>query len=175
MQNSIVTNSQIAGNKQMISPQIRFSVANTEFPKGNRKFSLFNQNKVEFLVSQKEQALPELRETLKTSRDEKEITEALYTLNKLADIGTKGIPAMYPILARFNNTKSPNIQAFLVGVYRKTQVPDAFGPLVSMLVKNSVNKNESAVNFDPNEEIGGAILAYIENYSNNPPKIDYSA
>lgn len=54
---------------------------------------------------------------------------------------------------------SPNIQTFLAGIYRKTQVPDAFGPLVKMLIQNSMRPQTS--NFDPNEEIGGAILSYL--------------
>ena len=67
---------------------------------------------------------------------------------------------MYPALSRFNDTKSPNIQTFLAGIYRKTQVPDAFGPLVKMLVQNSINPTPNPY-FDPNEEIGGAILSYL--------------
>lgn len=66
---------------------------------------------------------------------------------------------MYPVLARFNNTTSPNIQTFLAGIYRKIQVPDAFGPLVKMLIQNSMRPQTA--NFDPNEEIGGAILSYL--------------
>lgn len=164
-----------------------FSAAQTELPQGERNYCLFNQNKVNFIVSQKEHAIPYLKETLKSSNDEKEIVETLYIIDKLAENKTKGIPALYPYLAKFNDTKSPNIQTFLAGIYRKTQVPDGFGPLVSMLIRNAMNsKNVGLANptyefatpqktFDPNEEIGGAILAYIENYSHNPPKIDYRA
>ena len=156
-------------------PQATFSAPNTALPTGNRNYCLFNQTKVNFLVSQKENALPYLKEVLQKSNDEKEIVETLYILNKLADNKTKGLPAMYPLLAKFNNTNSDNIQAFLAGVYRKTQVPDAFGPLYAMLARNAVKPVDANKNFDPNEEIGGAILAYIENYSHNPAKIDFSA
>ena len=69
------------------------------------------------------------------------------------------IPDFRESFARFNNTDSPNIQTFLAGIYRKTQVPDAFGPLVVMLVQNA--KNPPKTYFDPNEEIGGAILSYL--------------
>ena len=72
----------------------------------------------------------------------------------------KNVDKMYPVLSRFNNTKSPDIQTFLAGVYRKTKIPDAFGPLVSMLIQNSINPPKEA-GFDPNEEIGGAILEYL--------------
>lgn len=160
---------------QKHASDIYFSVPTVALPQGERKYTLFNQNKVGFIVSQKELSLPYLKEVLQKSNDEKEIVEALYILNKLADNKVKGIPAMYPLLEKFNNTDSPNIQAFLAGVYRKTQVPDAFGPLCAMLMRNSAKPVDKSQTTDPNEEIGGAILAYIENYSHNPPKIDFSA
>lgn len=166
-------------------------IANVQMPTADRNYCIFDQNRVNYFASQKEHALPYIKKVLQTSKDEKEIVEALYILNCMIENGTKGIPAMYPILARFNNTKSPNIQVFLAGIYRKIQVPDAFGPLFAMLIRNSLNpsplpsptRGEGESNnlnciyppFDPNEEIGGAILEYIKNYSNNPKKIDYSA
>ena len=79
----------------------------------------------------------------------------------MIDNGTKGIDKLYPVFAKFNNTKSPNIQTFLAGIYRKTQVPDAFGPLVKMLIQNSLKPQNTQQSFDPNEEIGGAILSYL--------------
>ena len=140
-------------------------------PVGGRNYCIFNQAKVDFLVSQKKNSLPYLKEVLKTSNDEKEIVEALYIVDRLIDNGTKGIPHMYPILARFNDSKSQNIQTFLAGIYRKTQVPDAFGPLIKMLMQNSNNPNPTSAN----EEIGGAILEYMRNYSQGPKPIDFSA
>ena len=128
-------------------------------PSGNRNYTLFAQNKVDCFVSQKEASLPYLSDILVHSNNEAQIVETLYILDRMLDNGTKGIDKMYPVLARFNNTTSPNIQAFLAGIYRKTQVPDAFGPLVKMLIQNSLRPQTS--NFDPNEEIGGAILAYL--------------
>jgi len=202
-----------------------FSAPFTMLPEGERNYCLFNQDKVNFIVSQKEHSLPYLKQVLQTSDDEKEIVETLYIVDRLCENGTKGIPAMYPVLARFNDTKSANIQTFLAGIYRKTQVPDAFGPLVVMLIRNAISKEvngkwkmengkceedakmqrckdakchceegsdeaiqkapspqpsplkgeEATSRFDANEEIGGTILEYIRNYSNNPKAIDYSA
>lgn len=160
-------------NKQSKPINGVFAVPSILLPKGERNYCLFNQNKISFIVSQKELALPQLKQVLKTSNDEKEIIEALYIVDKLIDNGTKGIPAMYPLLAKFNDTESSSIQAYLAGIYRKTQVPDAFGPLIKMLLKNSKPEQKNPT-FDPNEEIGGAILEYIRNYSNNPKAIDYS-
>lgn len=168
-----------AQGKRLSYVPVDFSAPTTMLPTGERNYSVFNQNKVSFIASQKEHALPYLKDILETSQDEEEIVESLYIVDKLVDNKTKGIPAMYPVLAKHNDTKSPNVQAMLAGIYRKIQVPDAFGPLVSMLVKNSMENGKSSealkTPFDPNEEIGGAILSYIENYSHNPKKIDYTA
>lgn len=142
-----------------------------QMPNEDRNYCVFNQQKVDYLVSQKEKSLPYLKNVLSTSNDEKEIVEALYIVDRLIDNKIKGIPAMYPVLSRLNDSKSQNVQTFLAGIYRKTQVPDAFGPLVKMLVQNSLSPEKTPAN----EEIGGAILEYMRNYSNNPKQIDYSA
>ena len=156
-----------------------FSTPTTVLPEGERNYCIFNQNKVDFFVSQKEHSLPLIKDVLQNSTDETEIVEALYITDRLIDNGTKGVDKMYPVLAIHNYSQSPNIQTFLAGIYRKTQVPDAFGPLVMMLIKNSMKESSSiyptAPPFDPNEEIGGAILEYISNYSKNSKPINYNA
>lgn len=128
-------------------------------PQGNRNYVLVNQAKVDYFVKQRENALPYIADILGHSNNEEQITETLYIFNRMIDEGVGDTKRMYPVLARFNNTQSPNIQTFLAGIYRKLQVPDAFGPLVKMLIQNSMRPQTS--NFDPNEEIGGAILAYL--------------
>lgn len=148
-----------------------FSAPMTMLPEEERNYALFNKDKVEFIASQKERAIPYVKQVLENSKDENEIVEALYIADRLCDNGTKGVANLYSTLAKFNDTKSPNVQTFLAGIYRKTQVPDAFGPLVKMLMQNSLNPAKTPAD----EEIGGAILAYIENYSNHPKKINYSA
>lgn len=130
-----------------------------QMPSGQRNYILVDPIKVDYFVKQKENALPYLANVLAMSNNEAEITENLYIVDRLLENNTKGIEKMYPVLSRFNNTNSPNIQTFLAGIYRKIQVPDAFGPLVAMLIRNSINPPPA--NFDPNEEIGGAILAYL--------------
>lgn len=147
------------------------SDAQVQMPTEDRNYCVFNQQRIDYFVSQKEKSLPYLKNVLLTSNDEKEIVEALYIVDRLIDNKTKGIPAMYPVLSRFNDSKSQNVQTFLAGIYRKTQVPDAFGPLVKMLVQNSLSSEKTPAN----EEIGGAILEYMRNYSNNPKQIDYRA
>lgn len=137
-----------------------------QYPHGNRNYCLFNQDRVNYFVQQKEAALPYLNEVFCKSTYEPQVLESLYVLDKLIDNGVKGIDKMYPALARFNCTQSPNIQTFLAGIYRKTLIPDAFGPLCAMLLRNSFAKKPLA-NFDPNEEIGGAILDYITKFNKN--------
>ena len=143
------------------------------FPSKGQNYCKFDEVKVLYYLSQKEKVLPYIDSVLKQSIEEfelilvndgyneQEVTESLYIVNRMLDNGVKGIDKMYPTFARFNDTKSPNIQTYLAGVYRKTKVPDAFGPLVKMLIKNSISEEKSTVNFDPNEEIGGAILDYL--------------
>lgn len=141
---------------------------NLQLPTCHRNYCTVDWNKLNPIVAQGEQALPYIKQSLAQSNDEKEILENLYTLDIMLDNGVKGIDKLYPELSRFNDTKSPNIQTFLAGIYRKTQIPDAFGPLVNMLINNCVSdalNNAHGIKqqkcFDPNEEIGGAIISYL--------------
>ena len=139
-----------------------YAAANIQMPTPQRNYCIFDQQKVDYFVKQKENALPYLTNILKTSNNEAQITETLYIMDRMIDNGTKGIDKLYPVFSRFNNTKSHNIQTYLAGIYRKTQVPDAFGPLVKMLIQNSMQPQNPQQSFDPNEEIGGAILSYLK-------------
>lgn len=125
-----------------------------------KNYRTFNQNKVDYFVKQKERSLPYLAQVLGHSQNDNEIVEHLYILDRCIENGTQNTKKMYPVLSRFNNTQNPEIQTFLAGIYRKIQVPDAFGPLVKMLIKNSITPQKPTT-FDANEEIGGAILSYI--------------
>ena len=102
-----------------------------------------------------------MTDILEHSNNEAQVTETLYIMDRMLDNGTKGIDKLYPVFSRFNDTQSPNIQTFLAGIYRKIQVPDAFGPLCKMLIQNSMKPNNPYQTFDPNEEIGGAILSFL--------------
>ena len=79
--------------------------------------------------------------------------------------GVKGIDKFYPVICRFDRTTSPTIQVLLAGIYRKIKVPDAFGPLMSMLIKNTFHPPN--ISFDPNQEIGGALLELLRNNAAN--------
>ena len=132
----------------------------TQLPTSKCNYTLVDKNLVDSFVKQGENSLPYLQDILEHSNNEQQITETLYIIDRMLESGVKGIEKMYPAFSRFNNTQSPNIQTFLAGIYRKTQIPDAFGPLVKMFVQNSLHPQQN-IYFDPNEEIGGAILSYL--------------
>lgn len=147
--------------------QPRYICASCQLPTPNRNYCTFDKNEVDYFVRQKENSIPYLTDILSHSNNEAQITETLYIMDRMIDNGTKGIDKLYPVFARFNNTQSGNIQTFLAGIYRKIQVPDAFGPLVKMLIQNSIQPQNTNQTFDPNEEIGGAILSYISDRFRN--------
>lgn len=127
--------------------------------------------------------LSEIKTSLDNPKSEDTVIEDLYELNLMLDEGNTEVATIYPTLSKYNQTNSPNIQSFLAGIYRKTKVPDAFGPLIAMLVRNAINQSNTKTNNnkqevpyssssythsltlsytpDPNEEIGGAILDYL--------------
>ena len=109
-----------------------------------------------------EQNIPKIKEELDNPNNEEQVVEDLFILNLMLDNGIdkNKVAEIYPVLSKYNDTKSPNIQTFLAGIYRKTKIPDAFGPLVKMLIQDSINPPKDS-NFDPTEEIGGAILDYL--------------
>ena len=144
-----------------ITPIPYYACTSCQLPTAQRNYCTFDKNEVDYFVKQRENALPYLTDILTHSNNEAQITEVLYILNRMQDEKVKGIDKIYPTLSRFNQTTSPNIQTFLAGIYRKIQVPDAFGPLVNMLYKNIQQPDKQNQAFDPNEEIGGAILSYL--------------
>ena len=131
------------------------------YPNQYRNYCVFDEQKINRIVQQREKALPDISNSLKNPKSEDEILEDLYALNLMLDNGVNKdeISAIYPVLSKYNDTKSPNIQTFLAGIYRKTKIPDGFGPLVKMLIQDSIKPPNAE--FDPTEEIGGAILDYL--------------
>ena len=141
------------------------------FPNQSRNYSTYDENRTSMLVNAKEEALPNIDTFLKSANTEEQVTDALQVLDKMLDNGVKGIDKMYPTLSRFNDVTSPNVQVLLAGIYRKTLVPDAFGPLNKMLLRQTFMPNSPF--FDPTEEIGGAILDYLKYQSDiNKPLVN---
>lgn len=134
------------------------------FPNQQRNYCTFNEQRTTELVDAREEALPYIDTFLKTAWSEEQVLDGLQVLDKMLDKGVKGIDKMYPTIARFNDVTSPNVQVMLAGIYRKTLVPDAFGPLNKMLIRQTFTPNSPY--FDPTEEIGGAIYEYLRYKSN---------
>lgn len=134
---------------------------NVSLPDNNRNYCTFDEAKTNEIVNYKEDALPYLDNFLKTANTEEQVLDALQIIDKMLDKGVQGIDKMYPTFSRFNNVTSPNVQVMLAGIYRKTLIPDAFGPLNKMLIRQTFMPNSPY--FDPTEEIGGAIYEYLKN------------
>ena len=127
-----------------------------------KPYCQFDQDKVDLFVNAKEKAIPTLTKMLNEAKTEEEKTEGLFIANQMIAAGTKGMDKMYyGTFSKFNEDRSPNVQSMLSGVYRRILVPDAFGPLMKMLVTNILVPQKDAP-FDPNESIGGAILEHIK-------------
>lgn len=151
------------------SPEFESGLLVSEFcksfslPEGNRNYSTFDENLAKKIATYKNAAIKPVTDMLQSTDDEKNATAGLYLLNRIIDAGADGTGSSYHLISKFNYNESPNIQTMLAGIYRKTQVPDAFGPLVAMFLKNA--QNPVTKPFDPNEEIGGAILEYLRSKS----------
>ncbi len=130
-------------------------------PNSTRNYCTFDEKRTQELVNAKEEAVPYIDTFLRTANTEEQVLDALQILDKMLDKKVKGIEKMYPTLSRFNDVTSPNIQVMLAGIYRKTLIPDAFGPLNKMLLRQTFMPNSPY--FDPTEEIGGAIMEYLKN------------
>lgn len=132
---------------------------NVQLPNETRNHAIFDTKLTEEIIKYDKAGLKAVENFLKTATTEKEIAQGLYTLDRMIEKNIKGVEKTYPTISRFNNTTSPTNQALLAGIYRKTQTPDAFGPLMKMMIRNSLLPQ--CPYFDPTEEIGGAILDYI--------------
>lgn len=148
-----------------ICPIIQYNVSQlgqgVQRPNHYRNYCIFNEQRTNEILAQADHALPVVDDFLKKAQTEEQVLEGLHVLDKMLDQKVKGVDKLYPTLARFNNTNSPDVQVMLSGIYRKTQVPDAFGPLLKMQIKQTFYPNSPY--YDPTEEIGGAILEYIRN------------
>ncbi len=133
-----------------------------ELPDEITNHARFDEKMAAKIASYKDKAIAPVISALNAANDEKEITAGLFLLNRIIDAGAKSVGAQYHAISRFNYDESPNVQVMLAGIYRKTQVPDGFGPLMGMFLKNTMNPVKN-VPFDPNEEVGGAILEYLRN------------
>lgn len=125
------------------------------YPNQTRNYCIFDDQRI-----QAKKDFDIIKNTLENPKNNEEVLESLCALNLMIDEGAENVEKLYPSLSKYNHTKDPNIQTFLAGIYRKIKIPDAFGPLCVMLIQNAINPPKDC-HFDPNEEIGGAILDYL--------------
>lgn len=126
-------------------------------PQKRGNYRQFSQLTTDYFVKEGEKSFPTFANNLKNGKN---VVKTLYILDRIQENKSGDVSKLYPELSLYNNTKSAEVQTFLAGIYRKTQIPDAFGPLVAMLIQNSINPPKSY--FNPNEEIGGAIISYFK-------------
>ena len=135
----------------------------------------FNTPLLNTLLAQPQQTLPELNQFLGRVKQPLQIVEGLYLAQQLAERVDK--QALNPIYAtaakRFNDSSDPLVQTYLAGFYRKLNEPSAFGPLTTMLLKNTTQAKHTSASgvssqdhwkypaINANEEIGGAMLSLI--------------
>ena len=128
-------------------------------PNYTRNYCTYNEQRTKSIVDAGEKALPYLDTFFKNAQTEEQVLDGLQIIDKMLDKGVKGIEKLYPAISKYNDAVSPNIQVMLAGIYRKTLIPDAFGPLNKMLLRQTFMPNSPF--FDPAEEIGGAIMEYL--------------
>lgn len=133
-------------------------VGNVSYPNLTRNYCVFDEKRIK-----EKKNFDVIKNTLNDPTSNEEVLESLCALDLMIDEGADiniVNKELYPSLSKYNQTKDPNIQTYLAGIYRKTKVPDAFGPLCVMLIQNAITPHKNC-HFDPNEEIGGAILDYL--------------
>lgn len=140
-------------------------------PDENFNHSRFDENLAKKIAAYTDSATEPVTDMLQATDDEKKATAGLFLLNRIIDAGAKNVGNTYHIISKFNNSDSPNVQTMLAGIYRKTQVPDGFAPLMTMYLKNA--KSPKTNPFNPDEEICGAMLAYLGNTQMTDALLEY--
>lgn len=130
-------------------------------------FVQMNLPLIETFVRQGQSIIPTLYQLLNQSMQPNQILEGLYLAQRLAEEKTPHVRSLYASAARFNDTTNPLIQVYLAGFYRKLNVPESFGPMLEMLIRNAQQPKSAAIQagLNPAEEIGGTILHQIQNRS----------
>lgn len=119
---------------------------------------------VEQIVATREAAIPALYGFLNQSQNVLAICEALYAAQRLCETGVQGVGQLYGATQFLHNNPHPLVQIYLSGFYRKLNAPETFGPLLTMLMRNALQPGPPVPGaFNPQEEVGGAILDLIAN------------
>lgn len=128
---------------------------------------LMNMPLIEFLVEKNRAVISPLYQLLTTSENLYQIVEGLHLAQHLAAAKVPGVDTLYAAAARFNYTSNPLIQVYLAGFYRKLCLPESFGPMLEMLIRQAQQPRNSEFQEDlnPMEEVGGTILQHIAEFA----------
>jgi hypothetical protein len=125
-----------------------------------------NTTFIAFEVSKGENGLGELAFRIKHPENLPALCQDLFIAQQHAERKTPFTEKLFGETWVYHTSQNPYIQVFLAGFYRALNAPQAYGPLLAMLYRNAFDR--SLKPFDPNEEIGGALLSLQANYFKNP-------
>ena len=95
-------------------------ISNVSYPNPARNYCVFDENRI-----QEKKNFEVIKNTLNNPKSNEEILETLYALDLMINDGAdinKINHELYHSLSKYNQTKDPNIQTFLAGIYRKTKM-----------------------------------------------------
>lgn len=117
---------------------------------------------VETIVRFREAAVPLLCQFLAGTQNILAMAEGLYTAQRLAEERVSNVGMIYGVTKHWHTQPHPLVQIYLSGFYRKLNAPETLGPLATMLLRNALQPGPPIPPaFDPQEEVGGAILDLI--------------
>ncbi len=129
-----------------------------------------NMPLIERLAQSGPRVVQPLYQLLQVSMETPQVVEALYLAQRLAEQHVPGVSALYAAAARFNQTRNPLVQIYLAGFYRKLNVPESFGPMLDMFIRNVLQPPAPIPGgiSNPQEEIGGTLLELIARKRSEP-------
>lgn len=128
---------------------------------------IFNEPLVNQITTYGDQAVPALGRFLSMvvptpERYLPQVIEGLYLADRLAQTGVRSVTRLAPVVSSLNTHPNPLIQIYLAGFYRKINRPETFGPMLSTLIRESLNPTPGPANLlNPTEEVGGTLLQQI--------------
>lgn len=126
---------------------------------------LMNLPLIEALARQKGAVVQPLGRLLYSSMHRLQIIEGLYLAQRLAELKAPGVKSLYAATTRFQYSTDPLVQVYLAGFYRKLNVPESFGPMLEMLVRQAQQPPRYQPGLNPMEEVGGTILQQLAEHS----------
>ena len=108
-------------------------VGNVSYPNLTRNYCVFDENRIK-----EKKNFEVIKNTLNNPKSDEEVLETLCALDLMIDDGAdidRINLELYPALSKYNQTKDPNIQTYLAGIYRKQKCLTHLGPYALCLSK----------------------------------------